>query len=438
MTITNTSTVTANTTLYAHWRSNVVLRTNGGFIPGYEPSQTINTAVSSGNTIGTLNLFNRHPVRDNYRFVGWFSAQTGGTQITANTVVNGHINVWARWELLFQDMGVYTIADGTAANSRRLSVANGYDTSSARLEVTAGQTSQNEQIAQHMRLYFHQNLDAWTIAPISSSNGLARRVAVMSNNTLQQQNLPANRTPTAAQQFTIEPSGAGFIIRMRSDPNRVLTRGSGTTVTVAAFSAGNANQIWRINPNTAYMNQESYYANIGREWVWPVNNAVITDTTRRFRTTSGFGFRNISGRKFHSGHDVGNGGQVTGSGDDARGPQLIAVTSGQLGRQVWRDARGWCVDLTIADRGTFNNRNAPLVVRYQHLHPSLDFFENRDVARGAVVGRMGTTGVSTGVHLHWEVFAAGDVLGDGTTTANSTMTNPLQFFRHFHDRITTD
>jgi uncharacterized repeat protein (TIGR02543 family) len=38
--------------------------------------------------------------RNNYRFIGWHTAQIGGTLFSDLTVVNSNITVWARWELI--------------------------------------------------------------------------------------------------------------------------------------------------------------------------------------------------------------------------------------------------------------------------------------------------------------------------------------------------
>jgi murein DD-endopeptidase MepM/ murein hydrolase activator NlpD len=70
----------------------VTFSPNGGSV---NPTSTM---VLAGNPIGTLPT----PTRSNHRFVGWFTAQTGGTQITANTVINVHTTYWARWEVQFR------------------------------------------------------------------------------------------------------------------------------------------------------------------------------------------------------------------------------------------------------------------------------------------------------------------------------------------------
>ncbi|MCL2013653.1 MAG: InlB B-repeat-containing protein [Oscillospiraceae bacterium] len=89
------STVTVgkeNLTLYAIWEDiPVVNRTvtfNGNGVPN-PPSRT----VASGTAIGTLPTVSRA----NHTFAGWFTANTGGTQVTAATIVNANMTVFARW-----------------------------------------------------------------------------------------------------------------------------------------------------------------------------------------------------------------------------------------------------------------------------------------------------------------------------------------------------
>ena len=93
--ITNTSTVTNSNahTLYAHWTANqytVTLNPNNGTVT---PS-TITVTYDS--TYGTL----PNPSRTNYDFAGWYTATSGGTQVTSTTSVKITANqtLYARWE----------------------------------------------------------------------------------------------------------------------------------------------------------------------------------------------------------------------------------------------------------------------------------------------------------------------------------------------------
>ena len=79
-----------NMTLYAHWSATTVTITfnaNGGTVD--EPSRT----VPYGRQIQRLPL----PVRPGQAFDGWFTAATGGTEITKTTIATTSLEVYAHW-----------------------------------------------------------------------------------------------------------------------------------------------------------------------------------------------------------------------------------------------------------------------------------------------------------------------------------------------------
>lgn len=82
-----------NITLYAVWAAKytVTFNANGGTTP------TASKEVVNGETYGTLPT----PTYTGYNFDGWFTAQTGGTQITSSTTVNLSANqtLWAHWTI---------------------------------------------------------------------------------------------------------------------------------------------------------------------------------------------------------------------------------------------------------------------------------------------------------------------------------------------------
>lgn len=85
-------TVSKNTTLYAAWTANiykVTFNANGGTTP------TASKNVTYASTYGTLPT----PTRDGYTFSGWFTAQSGGTQVKASTAVSITANqtLYAHW-----------------------------------------------------------------------------------------------------------------------------------------------------------------------------------------------------------------------------------------------------------------------------------------------------------------------------------------------------
>jgi murein DD-endopeptidase MepM/ murein hydrolase activator NlpD len=115
-------------------------------------------------------------------------------------------------------------------------------------------------------------------------------------------------------------------------------------------------------------------------FVWPVNGAV----------TSGFGARAhpIFGEsRMHTGIDVGaSSGTPVKAGDDG-----VVVTAG---------ANGGYGNWTLVDHG------GGLATGYAH-QSSIGVSAGQRVSRGQVIGRVGSTGASTGPHLHFEVRVNG-------------------------------
>ena len=97
---------TSSRTFYAHWTRNgdvdpgdgsytVTFNANGGSV-----SPTSRT-VAKNATVGDLPT----PVRTGYAFVGWFTAASGGTQVSANTKVTSSVTYYAHWAV-----NLYTVA----------------------------------------------------------------------------------------------------------------------------------------------------------------------------------------------------------------------------------------------------------------------------------------------------------------------------------------
>lgn len=82
----------ANTTVYAHWTANayaVTVNPNGGRLTG-------------GSTIvptkgGTLSEWPPAPVREGHTFIGWYTAASGGIEVTRSTVFTARATIYAHW-----------------------------------------------------------------------------------------------------------------------------------------------------------------------------------------------------------------------------------------------------------------------------------------------------------------------------------------------------
>lgn len=112
------------------------------------------------------------------------------------------------------------------------------------------------------------------------------------------------------------------------------------------------------------------------------------------RITSPFGYRThpiFNSRTFHSGVDIG--GQYRGT--------IRASNSGKVIYTGWYGGYGKVV---IIDHGSVNGK--PTTTLYAHLD-SISVSNGAYVSKGQMVGREGTTGYSTGPHLHFEVRVNG-------------------------------
>ena len=136
------------------------------------------------------------------------------------------------------------------------------------------------------------------------------------------------------------------------------------------------------------------YENVLRERgytpsIWPVLG----------KLESGFGGRRNpfggSSFEFHSGQDI----------DAAWGDPVVAGASGKVTFTGWQNGYG---QLVVIDHG------GGLTTRYGHLsHIEVD--AEQTVERGQFIGRVGSTGRSTGPHLHYEI------------RINDQPVNPLQY-----------
>ena len=103
------------------------------------------------------------------------------------------------------------------------------------------------------------------------------------------------------------------------------------------------------------------------------------------RISSYFGFRNISvgGNTFHAGLDIAA----------PLGTQVLASRDGVVSRTGWIGAYGYSV---FVDHGDATQ------TRYAHLS-MVSVQVGELIAQGEAVGRVGSTGASTGPHLHFEL-----------------------------------
>jgi murein DD-endopeptidase MepM/ murein hydrolase activator NlpD len=123
--------------------------------------------------------------------------------------------------------------------------------------------------------------------------------------------------------------------------------------------------------------------------IWPVDG----------KLESGFGGRRNpfggSSYEFHDGQDI----------DAPMGAPIVAGAKGLVTFVGWQHGYG---RLVIIDHG------GGLTTRYGHMS-EFDIEQGSEVARGQFIGRVGSTGRSTGPHLHYEI------------RINDDPVNPLQY-----------
>lgn len=119
--------------------------------------------------------------------------------------------------------------------------------------------------------------------------------------------------------------------------------------------------------------------------------AIVPVPIDNLKITSGFGYRRdpvYGGTRFHSGIDF----------KDVTGTPIYATADGVVSAASWASGYGNKVDI---DHG-YN-----YLTRYAHLH-KIDVKPGQIVKRGQKIGEMGSTGKSTGTHLHYEVRFKGE------------------------------
>ncbi len=118
VTASTTVTATSNHTLYAHWNIipiTVYFNANGGNV------STSSKTVYYGSTYGTLPT----PTRTGYTFTGWYTAASGGSQVTASSTVTNTSNhtLYAHWNII--PITVYFNANGGSVSTSSKTVYYG-------------------------------------------------------------------------------------------------------------------------------------------------------------------------------------------------------------------------------------------------------------------------------------------------------------------------
>jgi len=149
---------------------------------------------------------------------------------------------------------------------------------------------------------------------------------------------------------------------------------------------------------------DAQFSSLFASWVKMNNGTLAEDAEPRASIPSREPVENVSlSSDFGNRSDPFNGHKRMHQGIDIRGPlgtPVYATADGVVTRAQWANGYGNLVEI---------NHGNGLETRYGHLS-RLIAQPNERVRRGQLIGLMGSTGRSTGSHLHYEVRIAGNAV----------------------------
>ena len=161
-------------------------------------------------------------------------------------------------------------------------------------------------------------------------------------------------------------------------------------------------------------NTVSYYNSIG--WRWP-----LQDTSIKY-ISSTYGPRTVTtGSSNHRGIDV-----TTGIAGEIAGEPLVAPFDGVVKKAGYDTSCGNYICITSKETDPVTGYK--IIAIYMHMNSSALYGSQKEVSKGAVVGYVGTTGSSSGYHLHMEANNRNAGIGDSGRTTYTYTINPLYFY----------
>ena len=170
--------------------------------------------------------------------------------------------------------------------------------------------------------------------------------------------------------------------RFEDDNNKV--RDTGKIIYASTFVNGNEINLY----NFKYNNIEDYYNISGKS----ITKSLMKTPINGARLSSSFGMRKhpiLGYNKMHRGTDFAA----------PSGTPIMASGSGTVTRARWCGGGGNCVKI---------KHNSTYETIYAHMKAfAKGIREGRKVKQGQIIGYVGSTGLSTGPHLHYEVIVNG-------------------------------
>lgn len=108
--------------------------------------------------------------------------------------------------------------------------------------------------------------------------------------------------------------------------------------------------------------------------------------------SSQFGWRNLFCPEFHSGVDIAA----------PAGTPILCAGAGKVVINDFTEVRGWEI---VIDHGEIDGSR--IYTRYQHMIDKSPYEVGTEVKAGQILGGVGSTGLSTGNHLHFEILKDG-------------------------------
>ena len=170
--------------------------------------------------------------------------------------------------------------------------------------------------------------------------------------------------------------------RFKDDNNKV--RDTGKIIYASMFVNGEEINLY----NFKYKNEEEYYDIKGRS----ITKSLMKTPINGARLSTSFGMRKhpiLGYNKMHRGTDFAA----------PSGTPIMASGSGTVTRARWCGGGGNCVKI---------KHNSTYETIYAHMKAfAKGIKEGRKVKQGQIIGYVGSTGMSTGPHLHYEVIVNG-------------------------------